>query len=112
MARTEISFFTTGNRSIEGGTMPVPRFAGLVTEVIDSSGVSAATTTASNAAAGHGFVRILAAADIWAVAGPSPTAAVPSPGATGSGLRVRAGVAADMALSAGDRVALIEATAL
>lgn len=112
MARTEISFFTTGNRSIEGGAMPVPRFVGLVTEIIDSSGTSATTTTASSESDGHGFARILAAADIWAVAGSSPTAAVPSAGTVGAGLRVRAGIAADLALAAGDRVAIINAAAL
>jgi len=112
MARIEISFFTTGNRSVEGGAMPVPRFTGLVTEVLESSGTSAATTTASSEAAGHGFARILAAADIWVVAGPSPTAAVPSAGTVGAGLRVRAGVAADLALANGDRVAIINATTL
>jgi hypothetical protein len=112
MARTEISFFTTGNRSVEGGAMPVPRFADLVTEVLDSSGTSVATSTASSQAAGYGFARIVAAADIWVAAGPSPTAAVPSPGTVGAGLRVRAGIATDLALANGDRVAIINATAL
>ncbi len=112
MARTEISFFSTGNRSIEGGTMPVPRGAGLVTEVLDSGSVSTATETLSSQPAGHGFARILASADIWAVAGASPTAVAPSVGAVGSGLRVRAGSSVDLALAAGDRVAIIEASAL
>ncbi len=112
MARTEISFFTTGNRSIEGGTMPVLRTEGLLTEVLDSSGVSTATETASSAPARHGFARIQAAADVWVVAGASPTAAAPSIGAVGAGLRVRAGTIVDLALAAGDRVAVVEAAAL
>jgi len=107
MARVDITFFSAGNRSREGGTMPVPRMQGMVTEAVASSASSAATTTASGDADGTGFVRILADADVWAVSGASPVAVAASTGQVQPGLRVKAGVPGDLAVAKGDRVAVI-----
>jgi hypothetical protein len=109
MARVEITFFTAGNRSIEGGSMPVPRLDGMVTEVLNSTTTSAATTTASTGRGpSTGFVRINAAADVWVVAGAAPVAVVPSTGTTQPGLRIPANTLTDLAVLEGDRIALIE----
>lgn len=109
MARIEISFFTTGNRSAEGGTMPVPRASNLRTEVLASGSVSAATTSASGDAAGTGFVRISADGDVWVTVGAAPVAVVPAAGQALAGLRAKAGAPLDLAVGQGDRVAVIDA---
>lgn len=109
MANAYISFFTAGNRSVEGGTMPVPRGAGMTTEIVPLSATSAVTQTAASATGDTAFVRIASETDAWVVSGASPVARPPTPGSTAPGWRVRAGQAVDMALEEGDRIAIVEA---
>ncbi|SON58011.1 hypothetical protein HDIA_4470 [Hartmannibacter diazotrophicus] len=108
MARVDVSFFMAGNRSAEGGSMPVPRMTGMVSEVLTSGGTSVATATTSEAPDGAGFVRILTDGDVWAVAGAAPVASAPSAGASASGILVKAYLPYDLAVAAGDKIAVID----
>lgn len=89
--------------------MPVPRAHRLRTEAVESGATSTATNQASMAADGTGFARILATTDVWVVAGPQPVAEKPPTGEAGDGLRAQAGQPLDLALSAGDRIAVVDA---
>lgn len=89
--------------------MPVPRMQGMVSEAVSSSATSAATTTSSGDADGTGFVRIIAEADVWVVAGATPVAVFPAAGQTQPGLRIKAGAPTDLAVAKGDRIAIINA---
>ena len=107
MARVEITFHSVGNRSREGGTMPVARAAGMVTEVLEVDAAGAATATQADGE-GTTFARVWAAADVWVAAGETPSAAAPGPGGIAPGWRVPAGTSVDLALERGDRVAAAE----
>lgn len=109
MARVEITYFTTGNRSREGGSMPVPRLPGMLTEVVVSSAASSLAALAGSESDGTGFARIHAGGDVWVASGAAPVAAVPAAGETRPGLRVKAGVPVDLALAAGERIAIVDA---
>lgn len=106
MARVEVSFFSTGNRSQEGGSMPVARGSGMVTEVLSTDG-GAAVTASSAVGTDVAFARVWSDADVWVVSGAQPSAIVPEPGASGAGWRVPAGVPVDLALESGDRIAVV-----
>ena len=107
MTRVEITFHTVGNRSREGGTMPVARGQGMVTEVMEVDGAGAATATRATGD-DTAFARVWSEGEVWVATGPEPAAAVPAIGASGAGWRVPAGAAVDIALEAGDRVAVAE----
>ena len=113
MANAYLSFFDVGNRSVEGGTMPVPRGHRMTTEIVALGSTSVASqTVASQTVAGSPgsvFVRIACEADAWVVSGPDPLARVPAVGASAPGWLVRAGQAVDLAVDGGDRIALVEA---
>ena len=109
MARVEVTFFTAGNRSLEGGSMPVPRMAAMSTEVVTSGSSSVATTFASPSPEGTGFVRITSDGDVWAVAATTPVAVLPASGDRQPGLRVKAGQPTDLAVANGSRIAVINA---
>ena len=107
MARVEATFFTVGNRSEEGGSMPVARGTGMVTEArtVGATPVEFATTAQGNDKA---FVRILSDVDVWVVTGAAPLAEVPPNGASRPGWRAIGGVPCDLALEQGDRVVAVE----
>ncbi len=107
MARIEITFFAAGNRSREGGTMPVPHALDMRTEALEVAANQGATSTLSSTQPdGSGFVRVLADADLWVCAGRAPAAAFPAAGEQRPGFRVKAGAATELAVMAGDRVAV------
>lgn len=105
MANACITFCTAGNRSIEGASLPVPRFEDAVSELVESSSTSEASTASSPLGSkSFGFVSITAiGGDIWVTAGPSPTAI-----AGEDGFPVLSGQTRDFAVSPGDRVAVID----
>lgn len=107
MARVELSFFTVGNRSVEGGTMPVPRGTGLRTERLE---VGPEGTTSAAVADGEdvAFVRIWSDGDVWVATGREPGAVHAPQDAIVPGIRVVAGLPVDLALEDGDRVAVAE----
>lgn len=106
MARVEITFGTTGNRSAEGASMPVIKGDSMTTQVI-TSGASSQQSDASAAPDGFGFVTVSADAAIWIVIGANPTAVVPTPGQKLAGIRLRANEASSFAVANGHKVALI-----
>ena len=106
MPRVEITFLQTGNRSREGGTMPVAHRAGLLTEAVAADATSRATVSAASGE-DSAFVRIWSEADVWAVAGAAPEASAPAPGETVPGWRVPARMPVYVALEDGDRVAVV-----
>lgn len=103
MASAAITFCMAGNRSVEGGTMPVPRMAGAISEVLTVTDISVATTIASPAPRRAGFATITAiGGDLWATAATAPVAV-----AGEGGFAVMAGQTRDFAVEAGDRIAVI-----
>lgn len=105
MATGYISWFKGGGQSTEGIDLPVPRFSGMTTEKITVSGTSAQSVT--TAADHKTFIRIYVDADSWALAGTNPTAAVPSAGASASGIFIPSSTVVDLYINKGDKVAII-----
>lgn len=103
MANAAITFCTAGNRSVEGGTMPVPRMTGTISEMLTVTETSQATSVANPHGASNGFVSITAIdGGLWATAGSAPVAVVGE-----EGFAVPAGQTRDFAVETGDRIAVI-----
>lgn len=103
MASAAISFCTAGNRSVEGGTMAVPRMGGATSEIVTVGGTSQASTAASPNPGRTGFVSISAIdGGLWATAGAAPVAVVGE-----AGFAVMAGQTRDFAVEPGDKIAVI-----
>ncbi|QRG08810.1 hypothetical protein EZH22_11315 [Xanthobacter dioxanivorans] len=107
MARVEISFCELGNRSAEGMSAGIALGEKTKTEVVTSGATSVATSTASDAPDGFGFVNIWSNADVWVVTGAAPVAAVPASGQIRNGWRVGGYMPTAFAVRRGDRVAVI-----
>lgn len=103
MAKVEITFWAAGqNARFGNAVMPVGQLKSAFTEVITSSGTAQSTMTASPA---DGFVRVYSDGDVWIRAG--GTAAVPT--GVGTGIRVPAYAAVDVAVDKGDKISVINA---
>ncbi len=103
MASAAITFCTAGNRSVEGGTMAVPRMAGATSEIVAVSGTSQASVAANPHPGRTGFVSISAIdGALWATAGVAPVAV-----AGENGFAVLAGQTRDFAVEPGDKIAVI-----
>lgn len=103
MASAAITFCSAGNRSVEGGTIAVPRMSGAVSEMLTVTASSATSVNASPHPKRGGFVSITAlGADIWATAGAAPLAV-----AGVNGFAVTAGQTRDFAVMPGDKIAVI-----
>lgn len=103
MASAAITFCTAGNRSVEGGTMAVPRMGGATSEILAVSGTSQASSAASPHPGRTGFVSISAIdGALWATAGATPVAV-----AGENGFAVLAGQTRDFAVEPGDKIAVI-----
>ncbi len=103
MASAAITFCTAGNRSVEGGTLAVPRMAGAVSEIVSVGASSAASANASPHGARGGFVSITAIdGDLWATAGAAPVAVAGT-----AGFAVLAGQTRDFAVAPADKIAVI-----
>lgn len=105
MTQVAVTFCTAGNRSVEGGSMPVPRLPGAIGELITTGATSVATAQACPADAGTtGFVSITAFdGDVWVSAGAEPVALAGS-----SGFPVLSGQTRDFAVAAGDKIAAVD----
>lgn len=103
MASAAITFCTAGNRSVEGGTMAVPRMGGATSEIVTVTGTSAASAAASPNPGRSGFVSISAIdGALWATAGSAPVAV-----AGANGFAVLAGQTREFAVEPGDKIAVI-----
>jgi hypothetical protein len=103
MASAAITFCTAGNRSVEGGTMAVPRMGGATSQILTVTGTSAATTAANPHPGRTGFVSISAIdGALWATAGAAPVAVAGT-----AGFAVLSGQTRDFAVAHGDKVAVI-----
>lgn len=109
MAKVTVTFCQVGNRSIEGGSMPVPRFAGSRSEVLASGSASVASTLASGDPPGSGFVSVTAEEGaVWIACGAAPVAQGPVAGTPTPGFLILDGQTRDFALDFGDRVAVVD----
>lgn len=98
MAAVYVSFGIAGHRATSGGGVPVRHGNPTSTEIVTTSGTSAATT---NSASVDGIASIYSDADHYAVVGASPTAAA------GTGWFVQANQSFEIGVNSGDKVALI-----
>jgi hypothetical protein len=107
MAKVTMTFCMVGNRSQEGGSMPVPCMAGCETEVLESGGASIRGTLASAAPEGFGFVSVTVEGNaVFVTAGAAPVAAASN--ARTNGFLILDGQTRDFAVRHGDRLAVID----
>lgn len=114
MGTAIVVFHKAGNRSQERQSMPVARLPGAVTEIIATSGTSAATTMTAQPSeelgtADGGFATVFAVgANLWVTSAAAPVAAKPATGAVGTGYPILTGTSATFAVAEGDKIAAIE----
>ena len=114
MGTAIVVFHKAGNRSQERQSMPVARLPGAVTEIIATSGTSAATTTVAPSSeepgtSDGGFVTVFAVgANLWVTSAGTPVAAKPATGAIGTGYPILSGTKETFAVAEGDKIAAIE----